>query len=266
MTAGVLHDEIIEIEVDRIQPHPQQPRQVHNEKDLDNLALDISRRGLIHPVTVAETGDGNFVLVCGQRRLLATKRIGRTTIRAMVQPPSNPCNFLEVAVVENMLRQDLSPLDQAEAFHALIEEKGVRLKDLAELVGKSVPSVCEILNLNRIPHDLRSDAKLRQMSLRFHIKLSKYGTGAAIRNAYLVHEKTGKLPPSKMQSSSQKLKGIAKRIADLKQHLGTVDYLDLDPDDVAHNEIKNDLAELILALRSHGWFIPSKFDASNVIG
>lgn len=264
MTARVLHDEIMEIEIDRIQPHPQQPRQVYNEEDLDALALDIGRRGLIHPITIADTGDGNFILICGQRRLLATKRIGRTTIRAMVLTPSNPCDFLEVALVENMLRQDLSPLDLAEAFHALIKEKGVHLKDLAELVGKSVPSVCEILNLNRIPHDLRSNGTLRRMSLRFHIKLSKYGTEAAIRNAYLVHEKTGKLPPREKQSSSQKLKGISKRIADLMQQLRTVDYLDLDPDDVAHNEIKNDLAELILTLRSHGWFIPSKFDASNV--
>ena len=262
MTAGVLHDEIIEIEIDRIQPHPQQPRQVYNEEDLDSLAFDIGRRGLIHPITVADTGDGNFILICGQRRVLATKRIGRTTIRAMLQ--SNPCDFLEVAVVENMLRLDLSPLDQAEAFHALIEEKGVRLKDLAELVGKSVPSVWEILKLNRIPQDLRSNARLRQMSLRFHIKLSRYGTEIAIRNAYLVHEKTGKLPPTKKPSSSQKLKGISRRIADLMQQLGTVDYLDLDPDDVVHYEIKKDFAELILILRSHGWFIPSKFDASNV--
>lgn len=246
-----VNNEIIEVEVALIKPNPKQPRQAYDDDGIEALALDIRRRGLLHPIIVAKDGE-YFTLVCGQRRLLATKKVGCATIRAMVL--LNPTELLETALVENLLREDLLPFDQAEALYALHQEKRLCLKDLAGLVGKSVSLVSEIINLRRIPEDLRCNEKLRRKPLRFQIRLSKYGSTEDIYKAFVVYEQTGQLPLLKEKSEECVLRELLKKITDVRAQLVKIDFLDLDYDNAVHNRLKEEINELLAAVHGRGWF------------
>lgn len=243
-------NEIIDVEVAMIKAHPNQPRLAW-EDGIDALASDIRHRGLLHPIIVTNDGE-NYTLVCGQRRLLATKKAGFSTIRAMVL--SNPAEILETALVENILRKDLEAFDLAEAFHVLLHEKMLCLKDIARLVGKSVSSVSEISNLMRIPEQLRRNKKLRRKPLRFQIKLSKYGCPDDIYAAFEAYEKTGNLPPIKEKSRESALRQLSKEITKVRMQLAEVDYLDLDLGSALHNQIIQDVTELLATVHERRWF------------
>lgn len=250
-TIGV-YNEIIELEVTMIKPNPKQPRVSWDEDGIEALALDISHRGLLHPIIVVAKDGEEFTLVCGQRRLLATQKAGFSTIRAMVL--SDSAEILETALVENLLRKDLEAFDQAEAFHVLLNEKMLCLKDIGSLVGKSVSSVCEIANLMRIPEELRRNKKLRRKPLRFLIRLSKYGRGDDISAAFQVYEQTGNLPAIREKSRDFVLRELSKKITDIRTQLAEINFLDLDIDNTVHNNLKEEVNELLAAIHGRGWF------------
>lgn len=244
-------NEIIEIDVGIVKPNPSQPRKHCDEDGINALASDIIRRGLIHPVIVIKDGEF-FTIVCGQRRLIAAKKAGCATIRAMVLLTNNEA--LETALVENMLRKDLAAFDQAEAFQVLMNEKNLCLKDIAQLVGKSISSVCETVNLMRIPQELRHSDIVRQKPLRFQIKLSKYGSEEEIDAAFKIYEKTGQLPRLKEKSRDRELTELTRKIASIKTIVSNIDFLDLDFHNEVHTKFKGEIIELLSALHGRGWF------------
>lgn len=134
-----------ELVIEDIGPNPKQPRTEFDDEGLDELAASIRELGVLQPVLVREV-DGNFELVAGERRLRASLRAGRTTIPAIVRDHADDLLLLE-ALVENIQRVDLNPLDEAAAMRGLVDDLGITHDEVARRVGKSRASVTNALRL-----------------------------------------------------------------------------------------------------------------------
>jgi ParB family chromosome partitioning protein len=146
---------LLEIEPSRIRPNPQQPRLRLDEVALSELAASVREHGLLQPVVVTEAEDGDgYVLIAGERRWRAAQLAGLVTIPAVVKEAA-PRQRLELALVENVQREDLSPLEMAAAFRALVEEHGLTQGQVAQRVGKSRVSVANTLRLYQLPRAAR---------------------------------------------------------------------------------------------------------------
>lgn len=138
------------IPVEDVRPNPHQPRMVFDEESLSSLAASISEVGLLQPIVVRQAEDGGYLLVAGERRWRAAKRAGLSEIPAVIRQ-SDDAGSLAAALVENLQRQDLSPLEEAAAFSQLLEDFGMTHEELAERVGKSRPVITNTLRLLQLP-------------------------------------------------------------------------------------------------------------------
>jgi ParB family chromosome partitioning protein len=140
-----------EVPVNLVRPNPHQPRQHFDEESLAALAASVRELGVLQPVLVRETGDGGeYELIAGERRWRAAKRAGLPTIPVVVKEADNLAS-LEQAVVENLHRQDLNPLEEAAAYQQLLEDFGMTHEQLAERVGKSRVTITNTLRLFQLP-------------------------------------------------------------------------------------------------------------------
>ena len=144
------------IPIDAIRPNPEQPRRHFDEEKLAELAASIAARGVLHPVIVKHDGNG-FLLMAGERRLRAAELAGLDVVPAIIRD-DDP---LEVAMIENLQREDLSPLEEAEGLGALSDHYGYTHEALADLIGKSRPYVSNTLALRRLPGHIKSEYHAR---------------------------------------------------------------------------------------------------------
>jgi ParB family chromosome partitioning protein len=136
-----------------IRPNPRQPRQYFDEESLKELSESIRARGLLQPVIVRRDDDGGYTLVAGERRLRAAEIAGEGLVPAILSVH----DLLEVALEENIQRQDLSALEEAEALAVLASERGLSHADLAQVIHKSRPYVSNTLTLTRLPDDIKRE-------------------------------------------------------------------------------------------------------------
>ena len=141
------------IPIGEIRTNPKQPRQHFEEKALDDLAESIRKRGVLQPVIVRPEPEGGYTLIAGERRLRASRRAGMNQIPAIMSED----DLLEVALEENVQREDLSPLEEAEALSLLASERGLSHGDLAAVINKSRPYVSNTLALTRFPDDIKKE-------------------------------------------------------------------------------------------------------------
>lgn len=136
---------VLEVPVTAIRPNPLQPRSRIRDQDLVELAASIEAHGVIQPLIVVREGDG-FRLVAGERRWRAARMAGLTTVPVIVKDVATH-EMLEMALVENLQREDLNPLEEAQAYRQLIEEFGLTHEEVARRVGKSRVAVSNTLRL-----------------------------------------------------------------------------------------------------------------------
>jgi ParB family chromosome partitioning protein len=136
-----------------VHPNPDQPRKHFDEEKLAELAASIKTHGLLQPIVVRPTA-GGLELVAGERRFRAAQLAGVDRLPALVREVEDP---LELALIENLQREDLSPLEEAEALADLIARHGYSHREVAELLGKSRPYVSNILALTRLPDTVKAD-------------------------------------------------------------------------------------------------------------
>jgi len=141
------------VPVGEVRPNPDQPRHFFDEEKLAELAASIKVHGLLQPIVV-RPGRGGFELIAGERRFRAAQIAGLDRLPALVREVEDP---LETALIENLQREDLSPLEEAEALATLIERHGYSHQALAELLGKSRPYVSNTLALTRLPEPVKAD-------------------------------------------------------------------------------------------------------------
>jgi ParB family transcriptional regulator, chromosome partitioning protein len=135
-----------EIPVERIRPNPYQPRTGFDPEALAQLAASIRENGLIQPLVVRDAGNGTYELIAGERRFLASKQAGFTHVPVVVRQATRR-EMLEVALVENLQREDLNPIEEAEAYHRLATEFGLTQEEIAARVGRSRAAVTNALRL-----------------------------------------------------------------------------------------------------------------------
>ncbi len=142
-----------EIPIAHVYPNPHQPRQAINEDSLAELAASIREHGVIQPLVVTQVGD-EYQLIAGERRWRAAQLAGLTTVPAIVKE-SSPQQMLELALVENVQRADLNPLEEAGAYRQLMDEFGLTQEEVADRVGKSRAAVANTVRLLRLPDDVK---------------------------------------------------------------------------------------------------------------
>ena len=153
---------VADLDVEAIRPNPYQPRKDFDETALDELAASVSQLGIIQPLTVRSLGDGKYELISGERRLRASRRAGLKRVPAYVREADTE-EMLEMAIVENVQREDLNPVEVALGYQRLMEEVELTQEQVAEKVGKSRPTIANALRLLRLPP--RVQASLREGSL-----------------------------------------------------------------------------------------------------
>lgn len=152
-----------ELPTSSIVPNPQQPRRTFEDEPISDLAASIRQVGILQPVVVRPLGDGSYQLVVGERRWRAARRAGLSTIPALVIE-TDERGALERALVENVHRQDLNPLEEAAAYQQLVDEAGLTHEDLAERLGLSRPTVSNALRLLDLPGSIQRLMVERKLS------------------------------------------------------------------------------------------------------
>ena len=146
--------DVQDLHLDQIMPNRYQPRKTFSEDELSQLADSIKENGLIQPILVRRRGDGIYELIAGERRLRAVKLAGLSTIRAIIRNSSDE-QAMELALVENLQRQDLNPIEAARAYQRLITEFGFTQEGVAQRIGKDRSSVANIARLLNLPFEIQ---------------------------------------------------------------------------------------------------------------
>jgi ParB family chromosome partitioning protein len=149
---------LAEIPTTEIRPNPQQPREYFDEESLAALADSIREVGILQPVLVRAAEDGGFELIAGERRWRAARRVGLPTIPAMVRV-ADDATMLQHAIVENVQREELNPLEEAAAYQQLIEDFSLTHDDVATRVGKSRATISNTLRLLQLPPSIQRSVK-----------------------------------------------------------------------------------------------------------
>ena len=160
------------IPIDHITPNPQQPRLVFDQETLDELAASIREHGVLQPILVRPLGSNEYQLIAGERRWRASRAAGHDTIPALVEDIDDD-TALEIAIIENLQREDLSPLDEAAMFERMVNEHGYSLRKLAQKLGKDKGYLENRLRLADAPPEIRELVSLRKDTLSHAYELMK---------------------------------------------------------------------------------------------
>ena len=160
-------DEIVQIPVDQLQANPLQPRGAITPESLVDLVDSIKEHGILEPLVVAKTPAG-YQIIAGERRWRASKLIGLTRVPVVIKETS-PQGMLEMAIVENVQRQDLNPLERAQAYRRLMDEFGLANADIAQRVGKSPAYISNTIRLLILPDALK-DALMSGQTTEGHVR------------------------------------------------------------------------------------------------
>lgn len=155
---------VAEVAVERIRPNPYQPRQEFKDEALDELASSIEELGVIQPITVRAIGDGQFEIISGERRLRAARRAGIDRLPAFIRE-ANSEEMLEMALVENVQREELNPIEVALGYQRLMEECGLTQEEVAAKVSKSRATVSNFLRLLRLPPPVQAALRDKKVAM-----------------------------------------------------------------------------------------------------
>jgi ParB family chromosome partitioning protein len=149
-----LNDATFEIEIDKIQPNAYQPRMYFDEKKLVELMESIREHGVVQPIIVRNTENGLFELIVGERRLRACQRLGYDRIPAIIRNLPDNIEMMEIALIENIQREDLNPVEEARAYLRLSAEFGLTQEEIADKVSKSRSLVANMMRLLNLPEEI----------------------------------------------------------------------------------------------------------------
>lgn len=144
-----------EIEVGKIRPNEHQPRKIFKDEALKELSASIKEKGVLQPVIVSRVGDGTFRLIAGERRWRAATLAGLKKIPALIKDVS-PQDAIEIALIENIQREELNPIETADAFQSLLKEFQMTQEDLSQRVGKDRATISNYLRILKLPEEIKA--------------------------------------------------------------------------------------------------------------
>ncbi|MBU42613.1 MAG: chromosome partitioning protein ParB [Spirochaetaceae bacterium] len=161
-TATEGHPDYHELAIDRISPNPDQPRKKFREQEIEELASTLLSVGLIEPIVVRRKGDG-YEIISGERRWRAAQQAGFRKIPAVVKQV-NESQALEMAIIENVQREDLTVIEEARAYEALMNLSGIKAADVAKKVGRDRATITNLLRLLKLPDEVLELIEDRKLS------------------------------------------------------------------------------------------------------
>jgi len=227
-------ERIIDLEIAKIKPNPCQPRKTFSNESLKELADSIKEHGIIQPVIVRPVGD-HYELITGERRLRACKLIKKIHISAVIRESSDR-EMAEVALIENIQREDLNPLEEARAYQALAEDYGLTQEEIAKRVGKSRSAVTNFLRVLRLPElvltalaenkitlgHARTLLALNEATEQIELFNKIYKNQLSVRDTEKLVKNLQKAPkiptPDRKPANDVFVKDVAEKLA---EHLGT---------------------------------------------
>ena len=157
-------EQLLELDIDLIEPNPQQPRSRFTEEKLEELAQSIRVNGLVQPILVRRAEGGRYQLVAGERRWRASQRAGLPKIKAVVRDIPDD-KLLELALIENIQRAELNAIEEAQAYQSLVSRLGMTQDEVAQQVGKDRSSVANFMRLLKLPEAVRRMLEEEQLSM-----------------------------------------------------------------------------------------------------
>ena len=252
--------QIIELKLTQIVPNPDQPRKTFQEESLAELADSIKQHGLIQPITVQHRDEeaDTYLLVAGERRFRAFERLGRDTIPAIITTG----NAEEIALIENIQREDLNPLEEAEALERMMERHRYTQEQLGQIIGKSQANVSKALGILTLPETIKAEYRTQpligkwvlieiarmkseadQLAAWNAVKEGHLTTVKTVKAARLVHKPTS--PETLVVTAMKNGKRFLKSLDDLNNPqrvaLTDQDYRALDT-------LKNEIVALLAAI------------------
>ena len=170
-------EEIVEINLDELRSNPYQPRKVFDQGALQELADSIKQHGVFQPIIVKKSIKG-YEIIAGERRVKASRMAGLTTVPAIIRE-FNDTEMMEIALLENLQREDLNAIEEASAYVKIMEAKNLTHEELAKVLGKSQSYVTNMIGLLRLPNEIKDlvvDNKLSMTHARILSKMSDYNT------------------------------------------------------------------------------------------
>ena len=165
------NEEIVEIDLNELRPNPYQPRKIFDEEALNELALSIKEHGVFQPIIVKKSIKG-YDIIAGERRFRASKLVGLEKIPAIVREFTDD-QMMEIALLENLQRENLSAIEEATAYKSLIEHLNITQDDLSRRVGKSRSHITNILGLLRLPKEVQDMVSSNRITMGHARALSK---------------------------------------------------------------------------------------------
>jgi ParB family chromosome partitioning protein len=156
---GLMH-----VALDQISPNPYQPRKTFNEASIEELTRSVREHGIVQPLVVTRAGD-RFKLIAGERRYRAAMKAGLPTVPVVIKDDLREGGALEIALIENIQREDLNPIEEANAYHQLHEEFGLTQEEISKRVGKERSTVANFLRLLKLPDFVKKLLASGQLSM-----------------------------------------------------------------------------------------------------
>ena len=216
----------------KVEPNPDQPRQDFDEEELQALSESIAEHGIIQPLTVRETAGGYYQIIAGERRWRAARMANLTEVPAVIIEADNK-KAMELALIENLQRQDLNPVEEALGYQSLMRDYGLTQEDAAQRVGKSRPAVANALRLLNLPDSIlekvrsgglsaghaRAVLSLKSEKKQLEAAQKIIALGLSVRQAELLCKNMSKEPQKKPEVTLA-VDYVAECEKQLSKHLG----------------------------------------------
>jgi ParB family chromosome partitioning protein len=155
---------LAEIPISQIQPNPYQPRKTFNEASIDELARSVREHGIVQPLVVTRAGD-RYKLIAGERRFRAAQKAGLITVPVLIKEMMRESDALQIALIENIQREDLNPIEEALAYHQLHDDFQLTQEEISKRVGKERSTVANFLRLLKLPEPVKKLLASGQLSM-----------------------------------------------------------------------------------------------------
>jgi len=164
-------DEIIEVSLDELRPNPYQPRKVFDQEALEELSSSIREHGVFQPIIIKKSIKG-YEIIAGERRVRASKLAGKETIPAIIRDFTDE-EMMEISLLENLQRENLNPIEEAQAYRSMLDKLGITQEELSTKVGKSRSHITNIVGILRLPEEVQKMIAQEKLTMSHAKLLSK---------------------------------------------------------------------------------------------
>lgn len=242
-TASYEPRKLYSLNIKELNPDPNQPRKFMDDTELQELANSIKKHGVLQPILFRQNEDGKLMIISGERRYQASLKAGLKSIPGIYTVG----NTAEISLVENLLREDLNPIDEAEALIRLKEEQDYTHEQLSQIVCKAASTISEILSLNKLPKSIKDKCRTNpKVSRRSLVEIAKGDSAKEMRKRFKKYEKHN-LTSDVLRETTRATRGIDAVLmtmtGGLYSKLSSVNLIDLDI--TKRPDIEEKLRELV---------------------